>query len=110
MGSNSELMAQLAQSLDNYPCYAFVKHPEEVTPKALLRGCWSWMEIASLLSERVANVRLIDESPAGYFLYKLYAATGEMLAEIQIFLSGLGRMNRYWYIQYDQMSQVKMAG
>lgn len=102
----SEQVAQLAELMERYPCYAFVSNEEQTAARALFRGRWTYEAVSRYLTAEPTMVMMNDERASGFMRFRLYGMDNgcpTCLAEIEVYFArGEGRTS-FW-CQTDEIA------
>lgn len=105
-------IAQLAELMGRYPCYAFVANAERTGAKAMFRGVWAWADVAKHLAAEPTMTVVADERASGFVRYRLYGKVDGVpgcLAEVELYFNrGEGRTT-FWCHTDAAAGAVRMA-
>lgn len=105
-------VAQLAELMAAYPCYAYVRNAEGAGARALFRGRWSWETVSSHLAGDVTSVVCDDERVSGYMRFRLYGTTDGTpgcLAEIEVYFARGDGRTTFWCEAGEAHGQLSLA-
>lgn len=92
-------LAQLAELMAKYPCYAYLRDLEPSGVRALFRGRWRWETVGEHLAGEPTEVVIDDERASGFMRFRLYGTVDDVfgcLAEIEVYFArGEGRTS-FW--------------